>query len=49
LLTSSSGNVIAVTTAVTAMYDVSDGSVIRNGGDTIVTGIADVIASRYKK
>ena len=47
MLTSSSGNVIAVTTAVIGMYDVSDGSVIRNGGDTIVTGIADVIAGRY--
>ena len=29
------------------MYDVSDGSVITNGGDTIVTGMADVIAGRY--
>ena len=44
---SSSGNVIAVTTAVTGMYDVSDSSVIRNGGDTIVTVMANVIASRY--
>ena len=44
---SSSDNIIAVTATVTGMYDVSDGSVIRNGGDTIVTGIADVIAGRY--
>ena len=44
---SSSGNVIAVTTAVMGMYDISDGRVIRNGGNTIVTGIDDVISSRY--
>jgi hypothetical protein len=44
---SSSGNIIAVTTVVTGMYDISDGSVIRNGGDTIVTGIDDVISGRY--
>ena len=48
MLTSSSGNVIAVTTAVTGMYDVSDGSVIRNGGETIVTGIDDIIAAVIK-
>ena len=44
---SSSGNDFAVTTTVTGMYDVRDGSVNRNRGDTIVTGIADVIAGRY--
>ena len=37
LLTSSSGNVIAVSTS---MHDVRDDSVNRNGGDTIVTGTA---------
>jgi len=47
LLTSSSGNVIVVTTAVMGMYDISHGIVIRNGGDTIVTVMAGVIGGRY--
>ena len=37
-----------MTATVTGMYDVSDGSVIRNGGETIVTGIDDIIAAVIK-
>ena len=44
---SSIGIVIAANTTVMSMCDLSDVSVIRNGGDTIVTGIADVIAGHY--
>ena len=46
-MTSLNGNIVDVTTVVTSMYDVRDDNVNRNGGDTIVTGVADVITGRY--